>query len=78
MIPQGNGKPHPGTEAAEFLVTIRPAGGTGERVLAQLEQGADRLATVLEKGDRPQKTYSWTINRQGDRAQNQTNERYRD
>jgi hypothetical protein len=50
-----------GEKSESTLVTIRPAGATGELVLSQLEQSADRLATILEKGNRLQKTYIWRI-----------------
>jgi hypothetical protein len=52
----------PAGEISEsVLVTIRPAGVTDEIVLTQLQQSADRLAAILEKGDRLQKTYTWRI-----------------
>jgi hypothetical protein len=53
-----------GEKSESTLVTIRPAGATGERVLAQLDQSADQLAAVLEKGDRLQKTYNWGMDQQ--------------
>ena len=52
----------PAAEKSEStLVTISPAGATDELALAQLQESADRLAAILEKGDRVQKTYLWSI-----------------
>jgi hypothetical protein len=52
----------PAGEVSESsLVRIRPAGGAAEAVSMQLEQSADRLAEILQKGDRLAKTYQWTL-----------------
>ncbi|HMK28554.1 MAG TPA: hypothetical protein VK473_02645 [Terriglobales bacterium] len=52
----------PAREKSEStLVTIHPAGATTETVLAQLEYSADRLAAILESGQRLQKSYNWNV-----------------
>ena len=50
-----------GGKSESTLVRIHPAAGSSDAVLAQLEQGADRLAAILEDGQRPQRIYSWKI-----------------
>jgi hypothetical protein len=50
-----------GEKSESTLVRIRPAAVTEELVFAQLEQSADRLATILAKGSQLQRTYAWKI-----------------
>ena len=50
-----------GQKGESTLVTIRLAGATEQAVLTQLEQSADILAAILEKGGQVQKAYRWTV-----------------
>jgi len=50
-----------GEKSESTLVRIHPAGGSSDAVLEQLHNSADRLATILEGGQRLQRTYSWKI-----------------
>ena len=50
-----------GEKSESTLVRIQPAGGNSDAVLGQLEQSADRLAAILEGGQRLQRIYSWKI-----------------
>ena len=50
-----------GEKSESTLVRIHPAGGSRDAVLEQLEQSSDRLAAILEDGQRLQRIYSWRI-----------------
>jgi hypothetical protein len=50
-----------GEKSESSLVMICPAKSTDDAILAQLEQAADRLAAILEKGSPVSKTYNWNI-----------------
>jgi hypothetical protein len=48
-----------GEKSESTLVRIHPAGATADIVLSQLQYSADRLAAILESGQRLRKSYSW-------------------
>lgn len=56
-----------GEKSESTLVRIQPAGGSGDAVLEQLKQSADRLAAILEEGQRLQRIYIWRIECSPDR-----------
>jgi hypothetical protein len=57
-----------GEKSESTLVRIQPAGGSDDAVLEQLKQSADRLAAILEEGQRLQRIYSWRIECSPDRS----------
>jgi hypothetical protein len=50
-----------GEKSESTMVRIQPAGASSDSVLGQLQQSADRLAAILQDGQRLQRIYIWKV-----------------